>query len=131
MSEARRVREERELPHPPARVWAALTDPRALSAWMMPCTGDPAEGRFLFENDWGDVDCEVRSREEERRLELSWKSGALDSVVVFTLSPSETGTRLTIEQTGFPEDEPRFYLGARSGWGRFLDSLGTYLEDRT
>ena len=129
-NEPQQVRQERDLPHPPSRVWAALTDPRALSSWMMPCVGDPSDGPFRFKNDWGDVECEVLDRKEEHRLALSWRSGALDSVVVFSLSPSDTGTRLTVEQSGFPDDEPRFFMGARAGWPRFLDSLSTYLKGK-
>src|SRR5947208_1487503 len=53
-------------PHPPERVWQALTDPAALAAWLMPNDFKPQVGhKFQFRvpkppRGWrGIVDCEV------------------------------------------------------------------------
>ncbi len=47
------VRFERVLPHPIAKVWAALTEPAGLAAWLAPGTIDLAPGgrvRLEFTN---------------------------------------------------------------------------------
>jgi uncharacterized protein YndB with AHSA1/START domain len=105
---------ERVFPQPPERVWRALTDPRALSQWLMETDFAPVLGhRFTFrakpQPGWDGVTyCEVTELDPPRRLAYTWRGGAgegkpptLDTVVRFTLAPEGTGTRLTLEQTGF------------------------------
>ncbi len=53
---------ERELPHPPEKIWRALTQPQLIAEWLMQNDFAPAVGhRFRFRADWGAVDCEVVS----------------------------------------------------------------------
>jgi uncharacterized protein YndB with AHSA1/START domain len=98
---------ERVYPHPPERVWRALTEPELLERWLMPNDFAPQVGhRFTFRTDPapgfdGVVHCEVLELEPPRRLAFTWQGGPLDTVVRFTLSPDAAGTRLQMEQTGF------------------------------
>src|SRR5204862_4385954 len=55
---------ERELPHPPEKVWRALTEPRLIEQWLMKNDFQPIVGhRFKLTADWGTVECEVRAIE--------------------------------------------------------------------
>lgn len=96
-------------PHPPERVWRALTDPDELEAWLMKNDFEPRVGhRFQFRDEprpgWrGIVDCEVLEVEEPRRLAYTWRGDeeGEPTVVTFTLDPADGGTRLRLEHTGF------------------------------
>lgn len=114
---------EVELPHAPAKVWRALTDPALLSEWLLPVTGLKLEpgAEFLFKTQaypgWdGTVNCRFLAVEEGRKLQYSWDVPFLQTVVTFTLTPTDTGTRLTIAQVGFKEEQKREFGGARYGW---------------
>jgi len=120
----RAVTVERELAHPPAKVWRALTQPHLIAEWLMASDFVPAIGhRFDFRADWGSVACEVRAIEPERSLVYSWAAMGLESEVTWTLVPSGRGTILRMKQTGFRTDQEQAYQGARHGWQRFFGSL--------
>lgn len=119
---------EREFAHPPEMLWRALTTPHLMAEWLMESAFAPVVGtRFQFRADWGTVDCVVRVVEPERRLAYTWDAYSLKSVVTFTLTPTATGTRLRMEQTGFRPNQTPFLEGARAGWPRFLENLDALL----
>jgi uncharacterized protein YndB with AHSA1/START domain len=123
-TETRSVIIEREFPHPPERIWRALTQPQLIEEWLMKNDFQPHIGhRFELRGDWGSVACTVLEIEPNRTLSYSWEANGLDSVVRWTLAPSATGTSLRMEQSGFHADEEQFYQGAKAGWPRFLASL--------
>jgi uncharacterized protein YndB with AHSA1/START domain len=101
------IRVEATYPHPPERVWRALTDPRAIAEWLMPNDFEPRLGhRFQFRvanaKGWsGVVDCEVTELTPPRRLAYTWASDKVDTRVSWTLEPSKEGTRLVLEHSGF------------------------------
>jgi uncharacterized protein YndB with AHSA1/START domain len=122
---------EYELPHAPAKVWRALTEPALLASWLMPTDLTPTLGRdFTFRMEptaWWDgiVHCQVQEVELHRRLRYTWKSGAgpsaLDTVVTWTLTPTASGgTRLGLEHAGFAPGNKFAFGGARDGWQRNL-----------
>jgi uncharacterized protein YndB with AHSA1/START domain len=129
---------EFELPHPPEKVWRALTEPALVSEWLLPVVGlELVPGAaFSFRTDphpgWdGRVECRMLEVEPPRRLRYAWAVGGamgLDTVVTFTLAPSAGGTRLTLVQSGFTAAQKRNLAGARYGWkmmsGRLVDVLG-------
>ncbi len=129
---------EFELPHPPEKVWRAITDPALVSEWLLPVAGLRLEpgAEFTFRTDphpgWdGRVECRMLEVEPLRRLRYAWAVGGamgLDTVVTFTLTPSATGTRLALVQSGFTPDQKRNFAGARYGWkmmgARLVDLLG-------
>lgn len=123
-TDARTVVVEREFAHPPERVWRALTQPHLLAEWLMKSDFAPTLGhRFDFRDDWGTVNCEVRSIEPDRRLSYSWAALGLESVVTWTLTPTTAGTLLKMEQEGFRPDQEQAYQGAKFGWPRFFAKL--------
>jgi len=127
-SETRSVVIERELHHPPAKVWRALTRPELIADWLMESDFRPEiDHRFRFAATWGAVDCQVLRIEPERLLSYTWQAEGLETVVTWTLEPASTGTRLRMEQSGFRAEQKRAYGGAKGGWPRFFDSLEAIL----
>lgn len=128
---------ELELAHPPAKVWRALTEPELLEAWLLPVIELKLErgAAFTFKTQaypgWdGTVSCQFIEIEPLRKLKFTWSVPFLDTVVTFTLTPTGGGTRLSIEQVGFKEEQKREFGGARYGWnmmgGKLLALLGRF-----
>jgi uncharacterized protein YndB with AHSA1/START domain len=134
-TETRSVVVEREIPFPPERLWRALTQPHLIEAWLMKNDFSPVVGhRFNLRGDWGGVlDCEVLALEPNRMLSYTWDFAhddpaySLKSVVTFTLTPTNAGTHLRMEQTGFRPDQRQAFGGARAGWQEFMDKLADVL----
>lgn len=127
-TEIRSVVVEREFPHPPEKLWRALTQPHLIAEWLMKNDFKPIIGhRFDFSAEWGAVSCEVLEIEPVKSLSYTWGDHELKTVVTWTLTPTGAGTALRMEQTGFRDNQPRYFHGARAGWPRFLDALGTLL----
>jgi uncharacterized protein YndB with AHSA1/START domain len=115
---------EREIPHPPEKIWRALTQPHLIAEWLMKNDFKADVGhRFKLSADWGAVDCQVQTVEPNKTLTYSWDSKDLESVVTWTLTPTSTGTRLRMEQVGFRPDQQQYYRGAQGGWQRFFAAL--------
>jgi uncharacterized protein YndB with AHSA1/START domain len=127
--EIRAVVVERELRHPPERVWRALTQQPLIEEWLLPNDFSAVVGhRFRLSGDWGAVDGEVLEVTPHRSLSYTWGDHDLASVVTWTLTPTAAGTHLRMEQSGFRADQPRYYGGARAGWPKFLANLEQLLE---
>lgn len=123
-SETLSVVVEREIPHPPEKIWRALTQPQLIEEWLMKTNFKPEVGhRFDFRADWGSVDCQVVTVEPNRTLSYTWGAHGLESIVTWTLSPTGAGTHLRMEQVGFRPDQKQAYAGAKFGWARFLENL--------
>ncbi|MUN36731.1 SRPBCC family protein [Actinomadura litoris] len=130
---------EEFLPHPPAKVWRALTDRDLLARWLMPNDFEPVVGhRFTFTTRPipgagfdGTIRCRVLDLDEERLLRISWGGGALDTTVTWRLVPEGRGTRLFIRHAGFDMDDPSqafAFRGMTNGWrSHVLESLHTAL----
>jgi uncharacterized protein YndB with AHSA1/START domain len=115
---------ERELPHPPEKIWRALTQPHLIEEWLMKNDFKPVVDHcFKLSADWGAVECKVRAVEPNKTLSYTWGAYGLESVVTWTLTPTSTGTRLRMEQAGFRPDQQQAYQGAQAGWPRFLAAL--------
>ncbi|MBS0220048.1 MAG: SRPBCC domain-containing protein [Proteobacteria bacterium] len=115
---------EREIPHPPEKIWRALTQPHLIEEWLMKTDFKPAaDHRFSLRGDWGSVDCKVVEIEPHRTLSYTWAAMGLESVVTWTLTPTRTGTHLRMEQVGFRPDQQQAYQGARYGWQQFFAKL--------
>jgi uncharacterized protein YndB with AHSA1/START domain len=130
-TETRTVVVEREFPHPPEKLWRALTQPHLIQEWLMKNDFKPEVGhRFNLRGEWGGVlDCEVLTIEPNRTLSYTWNFAhddaafAMQSVVTFTLTPTRTGTSLRMEQAGFRPEQKQAFGGARLGWQEFLGRL--------
>jgi uncharacterized protein YndB with AHSA1/START domain len=115
---------EREIAHPPEKVWRALSQPHLIDEWLMKNDFKPAVGhRFTLRGDWGSVDCEVLAMELNKTLSYSWDAMGLESVVTWTLTPTGTGTHLRMEQKGFRPDQQQAYHGAKYGWQKYFAAL--------
>jgi uncharacterized protein YndB with AHSA1/START domain len=125
---------EFDLHHRPEKVWRALTDPVLLCEWLLPVVGLKLEpgAAFAFrappQPDWdGMVNCRFSEIEAQRKLSYTWVVGDIDTVVTFTLTPTKSGTRLSLVQSGFRPNQKRNSGGARYGWkmmgGRLVDVL--------
>ncbi|EUC01262.1 Activator of Hsp90 ATPase 1 family protein [Rhizobium sp. CF080] len=134
-TETRTVVVEREIPHPPEKVWRALTQQHLIEEWLMKNDFQPVVGhRFNLRGEWGGVlDCEVLAVELHRKLSYTWNHAHDDaaynlrSVVTLTLTQTNTGTHLRMEQSGFRPEQKLAYNGARHGWQGFFGTLETVL----
>jgi len=120
---------ERELPHPPEKVWRALTEGPLIEEWLMKNDFRPVVGhRFSFRStpvpNWnGVIESEVLVVEPNSRLSYGWASMGLESVVTWTLTPTKGGTHVRMEHSGFPSEESASYKGAKYGWTNFTGKL--------
>lgn len=124
------IRLEQFYPHPPDRIWQALTDTAALADWLMPNDFEPRVGhkfqfRFKPMPGWrGFVECEVIELDEPRRLAYTWLGDAdwtQPTVVTWTLQAVEAGTLLRLEHTGFEKPwGPKVSAMLGQGWKKML-----------
>ncbi len=119
-----------DLQHSPEKVWRALTDPPLLAEWLLPVIGLKLQpgAAFTFKTqaypDWdGTVNCRFLEIEPQRKLSYTWAVPFLDTVVTFTLTPTASGTRLSLVQSGFKPDQKRESGGARYGWKKMGGKL--------
>jgi uncharacterized protein YndB with AHSA1/START domain len=109
------IRIVRDYPHPPAKVWRALTDPALIPLWTATGAGGRPEGfattvgtKFQYiakpKPGWsGIVDGEVLEVSAPSLLRYSWTDhgGGDVTEVTYRLEPYAGGTRFTYEHTGF------------------------------
>jgi uncharacterized protein YndB with AHSA1/START domain len=140
-SQSESISFEFDLHHPPEKVWRALTDPVLLAEWLLPVVDLELEpgAAFTFKTQaypgWdGTVNCRFVEIEAQRKLSYTWVVGDnvtggffLDTIVTFTLTPTASGTRLSLVQSGFKPDQKQEFGGARYGWkmmgGKLVDLL--------
>jgi uncharacterized protein YndB with AHSA1/START domain len=135
---ARSIVVERVMPHPPEKIWRALTEAHLIEQWLMANDFEPRLGaQFTFRakpmGDWdGTVRCEVTAFDPPRRLAYSWQGGSvsnstygsmLDSVVEWLLWPEPAGTRVRMAHSGFGLRNEMAFEAMSSGWPRGLERL--------
>jgi uncharacterized protein YndB with AHSA1/START domain len=129
-------------PHAPETIWKLLTTGELIGRWLMAPTGfEPVKGkRFTFQTTsagaWdGVIHCQVLEATPNERLAYAWKGGheenvgygsPLDTVVTWTLSRVEGGTRLRLVHSGFvtPRNDSAFKTMS-SGWKKVVQTIGT------
>jgi len=134
-TDLRSVTIERDFAHPPEKLWRALTQKHLIAEWLMQNDFAPTIGHaFQLRGEWGGVlNCQVLAIEPEHRLSYSWNFAhddpafALESIVTFTLTPTPTGTHLSVQQSGFHPHQKQAYGGAHAGWKAFLGKLDAVL----
>jgi uncharacterized protein YndB with AHSA1/START domain len=125
---------ERLMPHPPGKVWRALTSAPLIAEWLMKNDFEPRVGhRFTFHATpmpgWkGYTNCEVLEVDEPRRLVYAWGDGTesdsgLKTIVTWTLEPRDGGTFVRMEHSGFRPQDEGGYQGMGGGWPRILAGL--------
>ncbi|WP_433718719.1 SRPBCC family protein [Actinoplanes sp. CA-051413] len=105
----------RALPHPPEKVWAALTDPERLDQWApFAAAGDlsrPGETTLTMVDgpDRTDLPATVLRADAPTLLEYTWG----DDLLRWELTPADGGTTLTLRHTFAKRDEAPMFL---AGW---------------
>jgi uncharacterized protein YndB with AHSA1/START domain len=127
------------LPHPPATVWRAITEPELIARWLMPNDFKLEVGhKFTFQGFpipaagfGGTGHSEVLGFEPEKMLRIAWRAApddlsTLDSTVTFTLAAEGTGTRLILVHEGFDPGDPYQSAAQRimsGGWAGALAKI--------
>jgi len=130
-------------PHPPETVWDYLTKPELMEQWLMKNDFQPIVGLdFQFRTNPipgldfdGIFYCKVLEIVPFKKLSYSWKSGpgdgkiTLESIVVWKLQPTEKGTELFLEHSGFSKEENLdFYNGLMHGWLEKFQKIAELLK---
>jgi uncharacterized protein YndB with AHSA1/START domain len=129
------------LPHAPETIWKTLTSGELMSRWlqMTPTGFSPAKGaHFTLQTKpagaWdGVIHCEVLEVTRNERLSYSWQGGhegnvgyasRLDTVVTWTLSRVDGGTRLRLVHSGFvtPTNDTSF-KNLSEGWNKVVRNV--------
>lgn len=134
-------------PHAPETIWKSLTNGELMGRWMMAPTGfEPIEGtRFTFQTTpagaWdGTIHCQVLEVRPHERFVYSWQGGhegnvgygsRLDTVVTWTLTKADNGTRLRLVHSGFvtPKNDTA-YQNMSQGWTKVLSRLGSVADEQ-
>jgi uncharacterized protein YndB with AHSA1/START domain len=129
--------------HPPEKVWDYLTKPELMAQWLMKNDFQPIVG-YDFQFRTGPIPsldfdgicyCKVLEVVPFKRLSYSWKCGpgegkiTLESVVIWKLQPTEKGTDLFLEHSGFEREENlSFFNGLSHGWQEKLPKIDALLN---
>jgi uncharacterized protein YndB with AHSA1/START domain len=122
------------LPATPEAVFAALTDAAQIKRWSGQAGTVEAiiGGRVRYFDNW--VKGTVLAFEPAKRLVFTWlpsdwPAGTQPSIVMCTLTPNRTGTRLKIQHTGLPDAAQSD--SHRSGWKEYVfDPLDSYFRQQ-
>ncbi len=141
-TETRNIVIDEVLPHTADIVWKTLTTPELIGRWIMRAEGfEAVEGKaFTFKTSpggaWdGVIHCRVLEVVPNARLSFAWKGGhpdnpdgygaPLDTVVTWTLTPVEAGTRVKLVHAGFvmPRNaNAHHHMGL--GWAKIVKQVG-------
>jgi uncharacterized protein YndB with AHSA1/START domain len=137
VTETQTIVVDRLLPHPPEKVWRALTQSDLIAEWLMRNDFEPRIGhRFSLRaapvpGRWNGVfECEVVELELGARL--AWrqtlsgeeKPNGIDTLVAWTLTPEAGGTRLRLEHSGFrPGVDDGIFESMKGGWAHLVGGL--------
>jgi uncharacterized protein YndB with AHSA1/START domain len=134
-------------PHKPEILWKAITTGELMARWIMEPTGfEPVVGnQFTYRTTpagkWdGLIRCRVLDVIPNERFSYAWTGGdesnvgygsKLDTVVTFTLTKVQTGTRLHVEHAGFvlPRNDTA-YNNMSGGWVRCVEKLDSVAREQ-
>lgn len=148
-SEQDKIEKVVEIAAPVSRVWRALTDHEEFGQWFHVRldgpfkVGDTTTGNITYPGyehmQWESV---TERLEHERLFAFSWPPGAVDPdttydddakvLVEFRLEPVDTGTRLTITESGFlqfPESKRLEVLRSNTeGWNMQAKNIADHVS---
>jgi uncharacterized protein YndB with AHSA1/START domain len=125
----------------PETVWAALTRPEEISAWMPGTTvettwevGAPITWSGEYDGRAYQDKGEILAVEEQRLLSMTHYSPLMGTddvpesyhTLVYTLTPTDSGTRLELSQDGCDSEEQAQQFSAN--WQAMLDSLRSHVD---
>ena len=137
---------QRRLEAPPAKVWAAWTDPEKLVHWFGPADCIPGTveatldvrvgGRFTgsfktADGEYHEVSGVYREVVPSEKLVFTWAWHTMkerESLVTVTMRPDPAGTLLTLLHEQFFDEKARD--GHRRGWSGSLDKLEKFLTSK-
>jgi uncharacterized protein YndB with AHSA1/START domain len=136
-----RIERTVEIAHPPSKVWAALTTAESLGTWFGDAGASielrPGGAARLRWTSGDAVTMRVERVEEPAVFGFTWPiNGLADddprrTYVEFTLTPTGTGTRLTVVESGFAQLTDDAYRtafeGNTEGWASELGELVEHL----
>jgi uncharacterized protein YndB with AHSA1/START domain len=133
----------RRIKAPPAKIYAALTEPKLMLRWWGPDAGPTLSaeadvrlgGRFsvvfrLLNGDEHNPTGVYQEIVPDRKLVFTWEWPGMpdrDSRVTFLLEPIDGGTMLTLIHERLPDEETS--KSHEDGWNGFLDKLSVFLGD--
>lgn len=133
----------RRIKAPPAKIYAALTEPKLMLRWWGPDAGPTISaeadvqlgGRFsvVFRLLNGDEHNPTGVYQEvipDRKLVFTWEwpgTPERNSLVTFLLEPIDGGTMLTLIHERLPDEAAT--KSHEDGWNGFLDKLSVFLGD--
>lgn len=125
------VRFERVYPHPIARVWEAVTDPKNMSAWFHQTELDlQPGGRIEFRSHDGDT-CESNGRvvavDPPRLFEFVWVNDDVPDELTRWELHQEGHDRCRVVFTHSRLAEA-YAVSVSAGWHLVLDDLGQFLD---
>ena len=136
-----RIERTVQLAHPPKKVWAALTTAEGLGTWFgHQATIDlrPGGTGQMTWNSGDKAELRIERVDEPTIFGFTWHIYGLPAedprrtYVEFTLEPVDTGTRLTVVESGFAqlpdEDYRKAFSSNTEGWASELGELVDYLN---
>lgn len=124
------VRFERGVQASPEEVWAALTEPQLLAAWLAEAEFEATVGGkvHLVWPGQGEMHGAVTVLRAHGELEYSWHEPSGSSLLRFEVEPAQGGSTLRLLHFGTsPKDAPGF--GA--GWQSHLEALDLVLAGKS
>jgi len=146
MTDSHEIVVDEVFPHAPEVVWKTLTTAELIGRWLMMPTGfEPKKGnRFTYQTTpagvWdGVIHCLVLDVIPNERLVYEWRGGhdanagygsRLETVVTWTLTKVERGTRLRLVHSGFRTPNNDFaFKGMSEGWPTVLRRIDAIAEE--
>lgn len=128
-----KIQLEQYIPHPPSRVWRALTEPKLMEKWWVRGDIRPVIGhKFTLDmGAWGEQQCEILAVEHERLLSYSFSTF---SKITWQLLPEGEGTKLSLVHDGFDLDSPlgkQAYEGMGKGWPKVIERIESALSENS
>lgn len=131
----------RRIKAPPAKVWAAITQPDLMMQWWSPDAGPTLSvvadvrpgGRFsvvfrLLDGSEHNPTGIYQEVVPEKKLVFTWEFAGRpepDSLVTFRLEPIDAGVELTLTHEQLPDEAAR--QSHEAGWAGLLDKLPVFL----
>jgi uncharacterized protein YndB with AHSA1/START domain len=147
MTDSHEIVVDEVFPHTPEVVWKTLTAAELMGRWLMMPTGfEPTKGkRFTYQTTpagaWdGVIHCLVLDVIPNERLVYEWSGGhdanagygsRLETVVTWTLSKVDGGTRIRLVHSGFRTPKNDFAFKKMSeGWPKVIRRIDTIAGER-
>ena len=124
---------------PPERVYEIVTRPEHMGSWFGDAgaerDGDTIKMRWA---DHGEAELRVVTEDPPRAFAYRWDAndaGVGDTLVEFTFTPEDGGTRLKVVESGWgelatsPERRAELRDGNTGGWKHELGDLERYIEN--